>query len=336
MAILFVDGCDWGGNPSQVWGGATQPVNTQTGRFGAANGAISVPSSASRTFFAAPASGARVMAGFWFIATAPASNSNLCYFINAANTEWSNIRILSGGTLAVCGWGGGTSALGTTAASICDSVWHWVEFDFLFANSGRMRVWVDGVSVIDTGTIDTLISGTASVAGLELNHGGLYTAQLDDVVIWDDSGSGLTAADSPIGPVRIQRLSPNSDASVQWTRSTGANNYGVIDDAAPDMTDYVETSTIGHIDRYGYSDLATTPIAVLGVSAKNRSNRPSASLANYRQFIRVGSTDYNGTTRLVPATNSTYADHWDLNPDGSIAWTPTAVNALQAGFEYTS
>jgi hypothetical protein len=336
MALLFVDGCDWGSGFDQLWGGATQPTSSASSRFGVANGAIGNPASSTRTFFPSVASGARVFAGFWFFSTAPASNSNFGYFINAAASEWSNIRILAGGTLAVCGWGGGTTALGTTAASICDSVWHWVEFDFLFANSGQMRVWVDGILVIDTGVIDTLIAGTASIAGFELNSGGLYTNYLDDIVMWDDSGSGLTSADSPIGPVRIQRLAPTSDASVQWTRSTGANNYGVIDEAAPDTTDYVETTTVGHKDRYGLADLTTTPIAVLGVSLKNRAIRTSAAFANYRQYVYTSSTQYSGTTRLVPATAQTYADHWDLNPNGSVAWTPTTVNGLEAGIELTS
>jgi hypothetical protein len=335
MAVLFTEGCDYNIGSTNIlrkWDSGSVATNG-TSRFGVANGSIQLPSYSS-PFVAA--SSTRILAAFWANRTAPpAGTDTFIVFCPVDKSVFGGLFMTSSGLLTVDPWGtGGGSATGT--AYITDSAWHWIEFDINFANSGHAYVYVDGVLDINQPSIDMYGSGTVSiarVAGVNTFGGGTY---IDDLVIWDDSGSGLTAADFPIGPQKCQTLRPTSDASVQWTRSAGSTNYENIDETYPVNTDYVSSTTVGHIDRYGYGNLTGSPIAVTTVVVNTYGVNEGVAFASFRPNLKSGASTYNGTTRTLTGTNTWYGDVWDLNPDGSVAWSPTTVNAIEAGFELIS
>jgi hypothetical protein len=159
---------------------------------------------------------------------------------------------------------------------------------------------------------------------------------MDDLIIYDNSGSGLTAADWPTGPLKCQTLRPTRDASVAWARSTGSDNYALVDEANPDTADYVSSSTPGQIDRYGYGDITGTPLAIKALSLITGAVNMSAGFSSYKAHVRVGGTSYDGATRNTPASARRYLDAYDLDPSTSAEWTASAVNALQAGVELVS
>lgn len=98
-------------------------------------------------------------------------------------------------------------------------------------------------------------------------------------------------------------------------------------------TDYVESSTSGHVDKYGYADLAAGVTTVYGVQAISWVKKTDAGPRTFRSNLYSGASTANGTTGGLTITYSPVVALATLNPSGSIQWTPTTVNAALGGYE---
>jgi hypothetical protein len=348
MALLFSDGCDPNTITNALQGkyqsSTNLPANSATtGRFGGSswvNFGSFIP--VTKTF--GPATGGRVLGGFWInVDTAGTADMWPAAFYNSAKTQTGvavGIKATTG-TLFVSAWNNPTVAAvsDATAGRIIDSNWHWVEYDILFNDSGHAYVYVDGTQVINfTGDLNN--AGTVSVERMTVaGQNGRFA--MDDVCVYDDSGSGNFVASSfPIGPMKCQVLVPTSDVSVAWTRSTGSTNYTLVDEALDGtqnritVVDYVSSSTVAQTDLYGYADLSGSPAAIKAVVLTTVAQNAAAGFGTLKHSIKSGGTVYDGQT-YQPVSATADADAifyvWEKDPATSANWTSTNVNALQAG-----
>jgi len=198
------------------------------------------------------------------------------------------------------------------------------------ASTGTIDLLINGTSVLavtnqNTGASDIdnvrygFISGTSGVTG---------TMSLDDVFITDSES---------LGDRRVYTIVPGSDDSVQFTPSSGTNNSALVDELPTNNdTDYVESSTVGNKDRYNLTNLGITPLTVDCVAVNAINRKDDAGTKTVRAHIFSNATNSDGATTSPSTSYTNTQDIFALNPDGSVAWTGTSVDALKAGFEIVS
>ena len=113
---------------------------------------------------------------------------------------------------------------------------------------------------------------------------------------------------------------------------TGATNYGSVSFPINDII-YVEAG-VGDRDCYSFSNIETDRVrTVHGVKATTRARKSNTGTATIRCYCRIGGTNYYGDTHYLSSEWREYVHIWDINPDTSLAWTSSDVNAAQFGWE---
>lgn len=202
------------------------------------------------------------------------------------------------------------------------------------ASTGRIIVKVDGTTLVDF-TGNTLPQGgTAVVASHQLGTNGTPSAW-DDWYICDAVDATSTQGapnNSFLGDVRVVTLAPTgAGASTGFTPSTGAN-WAAVDERPWSATDYVQGAS-GAKDTYVMSDLPATVASVIAVQGVSIGKKTDAGAIGLRNILRVGGTDYAGSTISLGTSDATLVDVWPKNPSTSALWTPSGVNGIEAGME---
>lgn len=200
--------------------------------------------------------------------------------------------------------------------------------------TGIIQVAVDGALVLNTSSVITLGGTPTTTRSITLtrwcNANGSFW--IDDIVLMDNT-SGLGSSGLP-EPLRIESaLVPTGDSSVQWTRSTGATNFSCVDEIPVSGTDYVSTSTVGQRDVYDLSDRPggyTT--SIYAVQAEAWALNGDGGAPSMKLGIKSSSSETQVTAGLSGSV-SRVTNLLETNPNGSVAWTSTSLNAAQVTLE---
>lgn len=229
----------------------------------------------------------------------------------------------------------GTTLLGFSTTNIPIRRWVYLECKFVIADGtgGSCIINMDGGEILNVPDVDTQVSGDAQATLFKfgayvISGSRSVTMYLDDILIHDSTF---------VGDVNIACLLPSADtADKDFLRSTGSDNYALIDDPSGihnDDTDYVYTSTDGDRDVYELTSLPSNTNKVKGVALETWS-RLEASGSSLIKHVLVSddttdvSSGYALTTSYAPDKTI-----YDEDPDGPIAWTVSKTEALQAGQE---
>lgn len=225
--------------------------------------------------------------------------------------------------------------LATSAAGLVGGgQWHYWELTSTISDTvGVASLRLDGAEVA-TFTGDTKNSGTSTlIDSVKLhcavaNNNGWH----DDLYVLNDQGPAPWNA--PLGDCRVQTLVPTgAGALAQLTPVGSANNWDNVDELPPSVTDYNSSSTPGQQDTYTMSDLILGTTTILGVSVNANALKNDAGARSLKNLVRVGGTNYAGSTRALAISAVTVPEVWQTNPATSAAWTPAEVNAIEAGVE---
>lgn len=249
-------------------------------------------------------------------------------FLNNAGSENVSLRKAADGFLRIHRTAG--TVLATSAAVLVADTWNWLRMVVTAreaASAGRVQVYVGGSLFVDTGAgVDCRQTATDDFASVEFTGANTFNLYVDDFV----------QGTLPDGRARyVQLIRPTSEtATIDGTPSTGTDNALTVDEDPVSTTDYNELVSAGAEDRLNMSNLGFTPLSVDAV-------RPMAlmtgegSIAQGRTLVESGGSSTYGTNRAL-STGGTYAVVGDviaLDPNGSIAWTGTSVDALISGYE---
>lgn len=259
-------------------------------------------------------------------------------FRNATGTQL-NVYWLADGTIRVRRGGGGT-ILGTSTAAFSQTTMRHMEVRAVINDTtGSIQIRVLGQIILDLTNVDTQNQASSDITiigfGSDLANAltgttGNKDLYLDDVIIWDTSG---TKHNSWHGDRRIYVLLPNAAGdSSQFTPTSGAN-YTNVDDAAPDGdTTVVASGTVGHIDLYGFADLPTTALAIGAVTVNHWARKDDAGDRAIAAKIKLSGTTATGADKALTSGFVNVQTHFSVDPAGA-DWTRPNVNALQAGQE---
>lgn len=238
--------------------------------------------------------------------------------------------------------------------AINDGNWHHWELEFTVNTAtGSVKTWVDGVADYNTTGVDTTDAvndadiswlNTFKLSGGKRAPGVSDAVYFDDIIIWDDdstdSENTMTGA-LPSHTHRIETKTPNSDNSVQFTRSTGGSNYANVDDIAPynSDTDYNYSTTNNHVDLLGMatSSVYADEVYAVNVVAVTRKTSGSNGIPKVRAKAKNSATTRSSENRPVWHTSYKVMEFpMCKDPDGGAAWTHTSLQTTLFGYERLS
>lgn len=213
-----------------------------------------------------------------------------------------------------------------TIQKVMGARYHHIEFEiYIHDTAGTVKMWIDGVQVMNGSSLDTANSATLSVGrfawrattALDTYH------YIDDVWITDGTS---------YGDCRFEQLLPTGDDTVALTPSTGSTNYGVVDEAVVNTSDYVSGTTAGDKDTYTLADLPSTLDEVMTAMVVAYANNITPA-GTSRAFLVSGATTDNTPAITNTTTFSRIQEIHDVDPDTAAAWTVSGINACKVGVE---
>lgn len=227
---------------------------------------------------------------------------------------------------------------GTSVAALSLSTWYYLEWKVTIADSisaGSCKVRLNGVDIITVATSqDTKNTANSSANQVELGPGGVGVGSLDmrfdDFYLCDQSGS---TNNDFLGDCRIDTIYPTSDGTYsQFTPSTGSTHYTLVDETTPNTSDYNDGATVGDRDSYGMGNLsALTSQTVYGVQVNAAILKDDAGSKSAATFVRSSGTNGDGASSALGTSQVYLSQIFETDPNGSIAWTESSVNAMEAG-----
>lgn len=336
MAIDYIDGFDHINTEAQLARkGWLRPsaVGFTVGSNGRRGGGALAPTSgaSTRRIERTITASNRYCVGFAMYLGPTPDNGYFCYF-NDSGTAQCGLFLSNTGAVV---FARGTTGLATSTEVVPYESWFHIELLVEIHNStGSYEVRLNGTNILSDSGVDTQESGTAQATKFCLSGIGTGTFnaleqdwRADDLVIQSGAGADF------LGDCRIDTLLPTSDGnSAQFTPSTGADNYALVDDSAPDDdSTYVESSTVNHVDTYGFPSLSHTPASIYAVQVSPTVRLVDSGARSHAAVLRSGTTDYVGSTEVLSTSYLIYPEMWEDDPDTAAAWTASGVNALEAG-----
>ena len=275
--------------------------------------------------------------GFAFRYTAlPASARSIIARWMDGATNQVELGLTPSGTLTV--YRGGTTLLGTSTAAIATATYAYLEWLVVFhASAGQVMLRVNGTEVLALTGIQTSASGNAWANAVRIGSMSDSTGNMG-VTYWDDlylcDGAGSTPHNTFLGDCRVDTLLPNADGtSQQWAPSTPGTHYTLVDEAAPNTTDYVSSATAGQRDTYGMQDLSAVIGTIYGVQLNLAALKSDAGARSIKPLLLSGGSEALGASTAL-STSQLYTRAVQVtDPATGAAWIEAGVNAVQAGAE---
>lgn len=340
MALLFMDGFDHYATAdlTKKWtlsAGLPSIVSTPVRRSGGALDTVATASNYVQKTL--PSSIGTVYFGFAFHpGVAFPSTSSSFVLLMDGSTFQVELRMTSTGQIAAARNG---TVLGTSTAVVPINTFSYIEAMFVISpTAGIVEVRLNGNATpilsltgqntrnSANSTINTVRLGTYNAAG---------RSYYDDFYICDASGS---SNNNFLGDVRIDTLFPTADGTYsQFTPSTGTSHFALVDEAAPNTTDYNDGSAVGNRDSYQVADLsAITSQTIYAVQVNAAVQKDDAGAKSAAVFMRSGSTNADGPSTVLGTSQIYLTQIHATDPATAAAWTPAGVNAAEAGVLVTA
>lgn len=223
-----------------------------------------------------------------------------------------------------------SSLLTTSIQGITVNTWHILQWDITVADSGQCKLYLDmgATPIIDVSSTDIQNSLNADFDQITIaSPNAMY---IDDLII-NDNSTGKQTKEWYAAIVR-----PNGAGGTTNLTPTGSGtNYLNVDEASVDTADYNSATAVGQLDRYQHGDLPYTPNSILMIQPIAWCSR-DGTITQARTTIKSNATTADGSYASI-AGSGVYAPISDLflvDPDTGSAWTPTAVNAVEAGVQF--
>jgi hypothetical protein len=337
MGLVFSDGFDQYSTSTDLlrnWASNGWTWGSTSGHTGA--GGITTTASAqnivTNSALLATASGATFGILLWLkISAIPASTVQLIQMLNAAAGTQGTVRINSStGFLAHYNQGGAQQVVGSV--NVCDGNWHWLSIRMPYGTANG-QCYLDGSATPQWNT--TIANGTngTTVDHLQISSSATGNYAISDIIIIDDTvAQSPQTSDLPIGPRQIDTLKPASDATVQWTTSSGSNHYALVNEtAADDDISYVQDNVSGHQDTFNMASLGFSPATITAVQFVHRVKNSSGGSQTYKARCVSGATTNDGASLTAPAAYGNNRTLYNRDPNTSAAWTPTNLAAAKFG-----
>jgi len=254
------------------------------------------------------------------------------HFCDSDNVPNVTLKVTTTGAIeAYRGDASGTS-LGASTVALTADAWHHIEWKILASQTvGTIDIYVNGTSVLALTGLDTVATSIASFSQMAFggwdNAGSLgnFTSYWKDLVIWDTSGS---VNNDVMGTCYLGRFTVSSDASFNWTASTGSAGYSLLDETGPNDADYISAdATPPAASTFGLENLPAEVTSVRGIILLGRMKKSDGGDCNVQMSVVSNAVATNGSDRAITTAYTYWADVLETNTDTGVAFTPVEFNA---------
>jgi len=344
MALLFFDGFDHygvSGDPLPLgkWGstatsdGSVQSTFARTGGFSYRAATLITTSIITKPFVT---SGGAIVGVAWYNPLAFAVG-DLLQVLEGAIVHVA-LGVTAGGLLTVKR---GSTVLATGTTPLVLNGWNYLELSAtIHDTAGAYAVRINGApeAALTVTGVDTRNGGTGVWDRINLGNGANGQTYFDDFYVCDTSGAA--PRNTFLGPVKIETLLPQTDAvaagsNAGLTPSTGTDHGALVDEPAPNTSDYNSSPTVGLKDTYNYPPLALSG-PILGIQTNLYVSKSDAVVRQVCAVVRAGGTDYDGANVSPSTTFGYFSEVRAQNPNTGVDWTAADIAALQAGMKVTA
>jgi hypothetical protein len=344
MALRFIDGFDFYGS-SNITEGRWNSLNNggvSSVAISSGNGRRSTNSlrrSSGFVGFNSPGNVVKLLdnQATWIVGVAVKVGSldNIDLFsIRDNGTTQVDVVLNTNGTLSLTRNG---TTLGTTSSAISTGSFNHLQLYATIHNTtGVAKLKLNNVLEIDLTSQNTRNSannyGNEFVLGnSRIQYSVMTTVDFDDLYVCD--GSGSSPYNDFLGDCRVDTGYPTGDSSVQFTPSTGGTNYNLVDETPVNTSDYVDSSTSGHVDLYDFTDppTLTTP-TIYAIAVNHYAQNPEAGGQNLKAHIKNNTTTADGATYALTNAWKIYQSVFINDPNTGAQWaSQSAVNSTKVG-----
>ena len=197
------------------------------------------------------------------------------------------------------------------------------------AAAGTIEVRVNGATKL---TLNALALGATNITNLTLGQDAEgteingRTVYYKDVVFWD--GAGAYATDFQ-GSVAVRDLLTNADISLNWTPSTGATGWNLIDETPPNDADYIEAPDPPPAAAvFGMTDLPVDVTSIRTLLPIMRARKTDGGDCDVQMGLTPDNVAWvNGANRPMTTAFTYWWDSLHTSPVTAAPWTPAEVNA---------
>jgi len=266
---------------------------------------------------------------FYFTDNNTANNTN-------ADGFWWYLRDTNGNVVARCDISNGTisyevsgdAGSSFTGGSFVNYVGHNSRgtYDIHYQKNNGGNTTLD---VYHGGTLVTSVSATFSSSGdaasIEFSHDDM-SQSTSNVFYWY---SEVMVADEDTRGLRVATLVPDGNGGeTSWTGDfNDILNRGDGKAISSDTAAQRESWTLS-----AYNGPAS-PTAIRGVFTQMWAVAGSAGPTQIEPFLRIGGTNYDEGTPVVPDFSTPVIGEWATNPDTTVAWVGADLASLEAGVE---
>jgi len=218
-------------------------------------------------------------------------------------------------------------------------VWYYLEFLIGIGDpGGTFQCRIDGKPISNEGSLKTQTTTNNSADGVRIFHhkstvGGQRNARtfyVDDIYV----ASGFYS------DIEVECIRPTADgANDQWTPSSGADNYAMVDDLQPDEnTTYNTATAAGNIDTYEHGDLDHAAGTIYGLAIQMGVLNNDFDVAGVGSVIRIGGMNYLASQRGTVGTiiYRAQAGNYETSPATSSRFSIAEINGAEFGVRRTT
>lgn len=290
------------------------------------------------------------VAGAFFLTQLPASNTVVApiTLVDQANAAQITVVIQSSGALELKRGDRSTGTSITTTASqvVFAGSWAHIEMKVIAGSTttstdGSIVVYVNNTSAIslsaNTRTINTSNREYSGVVYGQHADNTILPTYMDDVYGWDTSGSYNN--DIPVGDKDVLPYYMDGDeATSDWTRNTGANDYGATNQTAQDGdTTYLEATAAAQVEELSISAVPSSVDGIAAAIAVSCMRKTAAGASEVEvNIVESGGADSGNAAHVLTQSYAYYHNVVERNPvDGTTAWTYTTLSAAKLRLERT-
>lgn len=243
---------------------------------------------------------------------------------SAANAVIARASINTDGTISVYNAAG--TLLSTSTATVSASAFNHIEGKVIVsATVGYIEIRLNGETILVVTDLNLGSTPITQIALLPHSGTGTPTTYIDDLVVWDNTGTDNIDF---LGPVRVYTLFANADISpVDWSISGAATANEAVDEVPPDDdTSYIQASSVDDIVQMGLPALSEDVEILAAVQVATYGKLSSGGVGFVRTSMLSGADEAAGVDRPLTTSYAYRLDVFERDPDTNAAWN-------KAGFE---
>lgn len=260
----------------------------------------------------------------------------LVWVRSAANADLAFLRVSANGSLIMNV--NGVDVESTPLPVIGANGWWHIELMYSSDGLGTCdyEVRVEGLTVLQASGVAAAAAQPGQIAwgGRNVNTDVCPTWYLKDLVIWNGTGTYNTDF---LGSVLVHSLLPDSDVSLNWTPSTGAVGWSILDNAPPNDAEYIAAPNPPPAAYLAtLTDLPEDVTSVKGIMTFVRAAKTDGGDASLQTSVVSNGDTADGANRPITIAQTYWRDLFETDPDTLAPWLPEAVNDVQIKINRTA